>query len=236
MFLAIGLLFLKHGRPRLAGLAFALCICKFHLALGIPIFLISQKRWETLFSGAAAIGAMLAACFLIEGPAWPWRYLAAVSDPQFSPAHERMPNLHGLSVWLPQAGIFELAGAVALVALLWLLCRRNADLGMTGAAVAAAGLLLGRHGYANDCALLIPIAVLTIQRKEASVRLKAWAAVLLSPAPTLLLASSKPYLGQLLIVVFVIYAIQAALEGVRRRTPMRENGQRLAWNGLQSVK
>jgi Glycosyltransferase family 87 len=227
MFLAIGLLLLKKGRPRLAGLAFALCICKFHLALGIPIFLISQKRWKTLFSGAAAVGGMLAACFLIEGPAWPWRYLAAVSNPGFSPAHQRMPNLHGLSVWLPQAAIFELAGALALVALLWLLCSRAAELGVTGAAVAAAGLLLGRHGYANDCALLIPIAVLTIQRKEIPAWLKAWAMVLLSPLPTLLLASSRPYLGQLLIVGFVICAIQAAVKGVWRRTMACANGQRL---------
>jgi hypothetical protein len=210
MFFAIGLLLLKNGRSRLAGLAFALCICKFHLALGIPIFLIFQKRWETLFSGAVAVGGLLAACFLIEGPMWPWRYLAAVSNPQFSPAHERMPNLHGLSVWLPQAAVFELAGALALILLLGLLCRRTGDLGVTGAAVAAAGLLLGRHGYANDCALLIPIAALTIQRPEAPVWLKGWAVVLLSPLPTMLLASSKPYLGQLLIVGFVISAIQAA--------------------------
>lgn len=210
MFCAIGLLLLKKGSPKLAGLAFALCICKFHLALGIPIFLIFQKRWKTLWSGAAAVGVLLAACFLIEGPMWPWRYLDAVSNPHFSPAHQRMPNLHGLSVWLPHPAAFELAGALALVWLLGLLCRRTRDLGMTGAAVAAAGLLLGRHGYANDCALLIPIAVLTIQRREAPVWLKGWGMVLLSPLPTLLLLSQKPYFGQLLIVGFAICAIQAA--------------------------
>jgi hypothetical protein len=210
MFFAIGLMLLEKKRPRLAGLAFALCICKFHLALGIPVLLIFQKRWEALLSGAVAAAGLLAACFLIEGPMWPSRYLNAVSNPLFSPAHERMPNLHGLSVWLPQSAAFELASALALIALLWLLCRRTGDLGVTGAATAAAGLLLGRHAYANDCALLIPIAALTIQRQETPLWLKAWALVLLSPLPTLLLASSKPLPGQLLIVCFVIAAIQAA--------------------------
>jgi hypothetical protein len=204
------LLLLENGRPKLAGLAFALCICKFHLALGIPILLIFQKRWVALISGAAAAGALVASCFPIEGAMWPARYLAAVSNPIFSPAHERMPNVRGLSVWLPHSAAFELGGALALIALLWLLCRRTQDLGVTGAAFAAAGLLLGRHAYANDCTLLIPLAVLTILREEAPRWLKGWALILLTPLPTVLLASQKPYLGQLITIGFAICAIHAA--------------------------
>jgi hypothetical protein len=209
MFFAVGLLLLQKGKPGLAGIAFALCICKFHLALGIPILLSFQKRWVPFFSTTLTVGGLLAACFLIEGSAWPRNYLAAVSDVNFSPAHQKMPNLRGLSAWMPHAVAFEIAGVLALIALLWLLCRRTSDLGVTGAAVAAAGLLLGRHGYANDVALLIPLAVFTLQKKT-PVWVKGWALLLLSPSPTLLLSSSRPYLGQLLVIGFVVCAIQAA--------------------------
>jgi hypothetical protein len=209
MFFALGLWLLQKDRPWLAGVAFAFCICKFHLAVGIPLLLIFQKRWSALCSGAATAAALIAACFLIEGPDWPSRYLAMVSNPNFSVAHGRMPNLHGLSVWAPHAAAFEIAGALALAALLWMLCRRVPDPGVAGAVAAAAGLLLGRHGYANDMALLIPIVVLTLQGKV-PVWLKTWAIVLLSPLPTLVLASSRPYIGQILTIGFVVCAMQSA--------------------------
>lgn len=45
LFFAAGLLLMENKRPRSAGVSFALCICKFHLALGIPILLAAQKRW-----------------------------------------------------------------------------------------------------------------------------------------------------------------------------------------------
>ena len=51
-----------------AGVVFSLCICKFHLALGIPVMLAAQKRWKTLFAGLAGFLVLIAACFLIEGP------------------------------------------------------------------------------------------------------------------------------------------------------------------------
>jgi len=215
MFFTAGLVLLEKKRPWSAGLAFSLCLSKFHLALGIPIMLAAQKRWKTLIAGAMAGAALIASCFLIEGPGWPLQYSKILEMPLFSPAPERMPSLYGIASWLPWPAAAEIAGAVAIVLLLWAACRNGADLGMSGAAAAACGLLLGHHVYAGDCALLIPLAVLTIQRPFAPPWLKVWAALLLSFAPVLLLVWRQPLLGQVLIAAFVVAAI--VVERANRR-------------------
>jgi dipeptide/tripeptide permease len=98
-------------------------------------------------------------------------------------------------------------GAIAVMLLLWAVCRGGTDLGTAGAAAAASGLLLGHHSYAGDCALLIPLAVLTIQRQAMPPWLTVWAVVLLSPVPVLLLVSQKSFIGQVLIAAFVVTTI-----------------------------
>ena len=207
MFFTVGLLLMEKKRPWSAGLVFSLCICKFHLALGIPIMLAAQKRWRALIAGALGALALIALCFLIEGREWPLQYLKMSLMPEFSPAPERMPNLHGIASRLRWAAGAEIVGAVAIVLLLWSACRASTNVWMSGAATAACGLLLGNHAYAGDCVLLIPIAVLTIQHKGVPHWLKAWAALLLSPALVLLLTSQKPLPGQMLIAAFVMIAM-----------------------------
>ncbi|HEV8412403.1 MAG TPA: glycosyltransferase family 87 protein [Bryobacteraceae bacterium] len=207
MFFAAGLLLMEKKRPWIAGIAFSLCICKFHLALGIPVLLVAQKRWKTLIGGAMAFSALIAACYAIEGPGWLLAYMKMSQLPQFSPAAARMPNLHGLASWLPWPTTAEIAGVVAIILLLWAACRGGLDLGTAGAATAACGLLLGHHSYAGDCALLIPLAVLTIQRHALPHWLKVWAVLLLSPVPVLLLVSRRSFFGQALIAGFVVAAI-----------------------------
>lgn len=209
MFAAAGLLCLSRGRPRLAGAVFALCICKYHLALGFPILLVAQKRWNALVGGAAAIAILLGACFWIEGPGWPRRYWQVLADPAFSPAAPRMANLRGIAWWLPWPTAAEIVLAIAVACLLWTFLRRTTDLGLAGAGAAAGGLLLARHGYAGDCALLIPLLVFTVQRPGVAVWLKCWAVLLLTPAPLFLvvLVANKQFYGQLLIVGFVVAAL-----------------------------
>jgi hypothetical protein len=203
---AAGLLLLERGKPRLAGVAFALCISKYHLGLAIPVFLVAQKRWQTLIAGGVTVAALLAACFPIEGLAWPRRYWEVLRKPIFSVADGRMPNLRGIGFRLPGSTIIEVAGAAVLVFLLWRVCRNTNEIGMAGAAAAACGLLLGHHGYANDCVLLMPLAVLMLQ-KPGPVWLRGWAALLLTPLVTALLTSSIPVAGQVLAVGFVFAAL-----------------------------
>ena len=94
---------LSKEKPWLAGVAFALCICKFHLALGIPVLLVARKQWKALIAGAGTFALLIAACFLIEGPGWVRHYLENSRLPSFSPAPERMPTLYGLSAGYPGA-------------------------------------------------------------------------------------------------------------------------------------
>ena len=218
MFFTAGLVLMGRKRPWSAGVAFSLCLCKFHLALGIPVMLAAQKRWKTLIAGAIAVSALMASCFLIEGPGWLLKYAKFSQMPAFSPAPQRMPTLYGLASWLPWPAAAEMTGAVAIVLLLWAACRGGADLGMSGAAAAACGLLLGHHAYAGDCALLIPLSVLTIQRPGVPPWLRVWAVVLLSSAPVLLLVLQRPLLGQVSIVGFVVAAIIVCRANLLSRT------------------
>jgi hypothetical protein len=93
------------------------------------------------------------------------------------------------------------------MALLFVVCRRTADLGLAGAAAAAVGLILAHHCYANDIALLTPLLVLTMQRPANPRWLKAAAVLIFTPAPTLLITTQRPYLGQVLVAGFVIAAL-----------------------------
>jgi hypothetical protein len=127
--------------------------------------------------------------------------------PVFSPAANRMPNLHGIAYWLPWPAAVEAVLAIGVIALLWSICRNTPHLGVAGAAAAAAGLLLGGHAYANDCALLVPLLAFAIQRHAAPKWLKTWAVLLLTPAPVLLLVTHKPFAGQIAIVGFVLAAL-----------------------------
>jgi hypothetical protein len=207
MFFTAGLLLMERKRPWSAGVAFALCLCKFHLALGIPVMLVAQKRWRALLAGTTACLALIAGSFLIEGSAWPLQYAKFAQMSAFSRAPERMPNLHGIVSWLPWTTAIETVCTVAIVWLLWAACREGTDLGTAGAAAAACGLLLGYHGYAYDCVLLLPLSVLTIQRPGVPAWVKIWAALLLSPVPVLLLVSQRPLPGQILIVAFAVTAV-----------------------------
>jgi hypothetical protein len=209
LWVALGLLLLERGSPRLAGVVFALCICKYHLSLGLPILLLAQKRWSALASAAATGAALVAACFALEGWGWPAQYLGVVWT--LSPAVFRMPNLHGIASWFPWPVAVEIGLFIGVAALLWMVCRRASNLGFAGAAAAAAGLVLARHGYANDCALLVPMLVSTVQQDTVPRWLKLWALLLLTPAPTLLLTTSKPFAGQILVVCFVIAVLSTEL-------------------------
>jgi hypothetical protein len=221
LWVALGLLLLERGSPRLAGVVLALCICKYHLSLGLPILLLAQKRWSALASACAAGAVLVAACFALEGWTWPAQYVAQAQFPMFSPAAFRMPNLHGIAWWFPWPVAVEIGLSAGVAALLWMVCRRASNLGVAGAATAAAGLLLAGHCYANDCALLAPTLVFTIQRDSVPRWLKFWALLLLTPAPTLLLTTSKPFAGQILVVGFVIAALltELAPRGARHPAP-----------------
>ena len=80
--------------------------------------------------------------------------------------------------------------------------RRLGD--AAGASAAACGLALGHHGYIGDVTLLLPLAILTLQRQNVPAWIKVWTLVLLSPVPVALIVSGKPFLGQLLVMEYLL--------------------------------
>lgn len=211
---AAGLLLLERRKPRWAGVAFALCLTKYNLGVAIPVLLVAQKRWQTLVAGGAAVAVLLAACFPIEGPAWPLQYWNILRAPVFS-VDARMPNLHGIAYRLPSSAVIEAVTAAALIILLWRVCRGTGEVGTAGAATAACGLLLGHHGYGYDCTLLMPLAVLMLW-KPGPLWVRGWAALLLTPLVIWLLISSHPVWGQALVVGFVFAALMVQARRVSK--------------------
>ena len=123
MFFTAALVLMERKKPWSAGVAFSLCICKFHLAMAIPVMLVAQKRWKTLIAGAAAFLVSIGACFLIEGPQWPLEYMKNSQTTSFTPAFEAMPNISALVSRLPWGTEMEIICALAVVGLLWAICR-----------------------------------------------------------------------------------------------------------------
>jgi hypothetical protein len=181
----VGLRLLQSKRDFLAGLVFSLCAAKFHLALGIPIFLLARRRWGALAGGLAGGLIQLAISFAAEGRGWPARLLQLSSISDFSPSPWKMPNLAGITHWLPYGGGLEAGLAVLLLAAVWIISRRSAL--TVGATVAVlAGLMVSHHAYVYDALLLLPACALVL-RLPGPKELR-FAALLLSvPVPYVLL-------------------------------------------------
>lgn len=206
LFFALGLYLLRRGYSYTAGIAFAFCICKFHLLIGLAVVLLARKEWKTIFTGILSTVILLMACFVLEGAIWPALYWAIIRLPSFSPATNIMPDVYGLVASFPHGIILEFLVSTVVASALWFACKR-VSLTVAGALASAAGLLVAHHAYAYDCLLLLPLCV--IVRRE--MRFPEWmqftALLLLSPALLFTLASNCSMLAQVVVCVFVITAI-----------------------------
>jgi hypothetical protein len=184
-FVTVGLRLLQSKRDLAAGLVFSLCAAKFHLALGIPIFLLARHRWKAVAGGAAGGALQLAISFAAEGREWPSTLLrlSAISD--FSPSPAKMPNLLGLTHGLPFGGGLEALLALLALAAVWVIARRSA-LVIGATAAVTAGLLASHHAYVYDAVLLLP-AIALVLRLPAPQALRYAALALCIPIPYVLL-------------------------------------------------
>jgi len=184
-FVTAGLRLLQAKRDFAAGLVLSLCAAKFHLALGIPIFLLARRRWGALAGGLAGGVVLLAVSFAAEGPEWPARLLQLSSVSDFSPSPAKMPNLFGLTHELPCGAAVEAVLAVLALVAVWIVSRRSA-LAIGATAAVLAGLLISHHAYVYDAVLLLPACGLALRLPgPKSLR---YAALLLSvPIPYIIL-------------------------------------------------
>ncbi len=197
---------LAKKRDATAGVAFALCVAKPNIGVAIPVLLVAQRKWRAFAAATTFVLAVLAVSTAMEGPEWPGRLISMLRLPVSDPGPERMPILRGIALWLPAHATLEALFAAGVLVLLWRVLVLHREAATSGAVAMAAGLILGRHGYIHDAALLIPLVVLLIDRPAPS-WLKLWAVVAASPFPYLLLLTPWPPMGQLLLVGFTVTAL-----------------------------
>ena len=184
-FVTAGLRLLQVKRDFAAGLVLSLCAAKFHLAFGIPVFLLARRKWGALAGGVAGGLVQLAISFAAEGREWPARLLQLSSISDFSPSPAKMPNLLGLAHALPFGRALEVAAALVALSAVWIIARRSA-LAVGATAAVTAGLLASHHAYVYDAVLLLPAIALALRLPGP--RVLRYTALLLSiPVPYLLL-------------------------------------------------
>lgn len=110
---------------------------------------------------------------------WPQSYLALILDPAVSPDSGLMPNLHGLTRNLPGREFVEILLSLTVIALVWLVVR-GANFEIALAATLLGSILLTRHVYLQDCAILVGPLV-TIFRITTNLLTRSCAFVLLLP-------------------------------------------------------
>jgi len=184
-FVAVGLRLLQSNRNFAAGLVFSLCAAKFHLALGIPVFLLARRQWGALAGGLAGGAIQLAISFAAEGREWPARLMRLSSLSDFSPSPSHMPNLLGLTHALPLGFAVEAVLGILALAAVWSISRRS-PLIIGATAAVAAGLLVSHHSYVYDGVLLLPGIALAL-RLPVPQALRYGALALCIPIPYLLM-------------------------------------------------
>lgn len=186
--MAISLVLLYHGKPVVAGLVLSLTLAKFHLFLPLFPAVVFARRWRFaggLFSGTAFL---LAVNFLVSGPDWPRRYLAAITDPVVTPGVIITPSLYYAIPGTPQVrNVVVAVVGIVLMALYLRLARQKVELLIAAAPVAILPLL--PHAGSYDCLLLTPLALYALDKGSRGAKIAG--ALLLLPV-TYIVAWSVP--------------------------------------------
>jgi hypothetical protein len=152
------------------------------------------------------------------------QYAEFLRNPVLHPAPYVLPNVYGIAgTWAP----LEVVLTLALAASTAYLCRRARSFPAAFTLCVFAGLLVARHSYIQDCALLLLIPSF-LQPESHLVR--QLSLVLLSPFPYFLLMLDRPWgliTPILLLLWFVALAADACGLIPRRKTaePHRETFQ-----------
>jgi hypothetical protein len=152
LILAVTLRTLYAGNPLLAGLILSLCAIKFNLILLLPVLFLGRREWRLAAGFSIGTILLLAASFAAE-PGWLPSYIALILDPAVDPNSPLMPNLHSLVANIPGRGFVEFFLSLTVVAIVWRIVRR-ARFDVALAATLLGSILLTRHAYLQDCAIL----------------------------------------------------------------------------------
>ncbi len=159
--MAVSLALLHRGKPLIAGLVLSLTLAKFHLFLPLFPAVLLARRWRLaagLFGGATFL---MTTSFLVNGPDWPRRFLAAISDPATTPRVIVTPSFYYFIHGAPVARNLTIA-AIGIVLLILYLYVARKDVEFLIAAAPLVMLPLLPHAGAYDCLLLAPLALIAL--------------------------------------------------------------------------
>lgn len=191
-----------------AGVVLSLTAEKWHLLAFLPLLLLLRREWK-IFSGfAAGWAAILASCFMIQGPDFLRQYYEALTIPNMNAIGTIMPNFLGLTkiVHAPLA-LYFVCSAFAIYAFV-----RSARAGCFEGAFAIMlllGITVAPHGYCSDWTVVLP-GLLLIAAKQSQI----WPIPALSASAAPLIFFLFP-VGALLMVL-----ISIALFATQVRRPL----------------
>jgi hypothetical protein len=96
---------------------------------------------------------LLAISFIAAGPNWVRPYMALILDPAVDPNSPLMPNLHSMVGHIPGRDFVEFFLSLVVIAIVWRIARL-ARFDVALAATLLGSILLTRHAYLQDCAIL----------------------------------------------------------------------------------
>jgi hypothetical protein len=178
LILAVTLRVFYAGNPLLAGLILSLCAIKFNLFLLLPLLFLGKREWRLMAGFSIGTIALLAVSF-IAGPGWVGSYLALILDPAVDPNSTLMPNLHSLVANIPAKEFVEIFLSLAVIAIVWYIAR-HARFDVALAATLLGSILLTRHAYLQDCAILAG-SLVTVFEQSTDELVRNCTAVLLLP-------------------------------------------------------
>ena len=168
-----------------AGLAASLLAIKitYLLPAGL-VFLARSRRGAYAFALGTAV--QLAVSFLLEGPRWPFAWLALLRHPKFDMVPARMLNVRAIAAALSLPAPFFIAASIALLIWLWRIARR---MSLADALIVSLplGMLASPHSYVYDAVLLIPLLAAVLHRAGTRDASRVCCLFALSPLPYILL-------------------------------------------------
>jgi len=206
-----------HARKGLlAGLILSLCLIKFNLILLLPVLFLGKREWRL------ASGFFMGAFFLLivsfaGGGNWLSSYISIILDPAVSPGSFLMPNLHTMVANIPGRELVEFFLSLTVVAVAWYIARR-ARFDVALAATLLGSILLTRHVYVQDCAILIGSLVTLFQRFATPVVRTCSIALLLPIAYVLNLVQGGVTTAALLLILLIAVAVAEVHAGSREVT------------------
>lgn len=215
LILAVTLRVLYAGNSLRAGLILSLCAIKFNLFVLLPLLFLGKREWRMAAGFSIGTICLLAVSFMAAGPGWLQSYIALVLDPAVDPNSPLMPNLHSLVANIPGRQFAEFFLSLTVLAIVWCIVRR-ARFDVALAATLLGSLLLTRHAYLQDCAILAGSLVTLFEQfgheQSSSPLVRYGALVLLLPFPYLFILIRE---GAVVAALYLLVLVAAGLAQIR---------------------